>query len=582
MLNSFRLTNVFSKLWAYNYSVKKFLVLIIALLLFFITPTTTFAEESIKNFQAKIIAHQNGDMTITEKIVYDFGEGDRHGIFRFIPTYTRLKDVDLYRISEIVFTNIKRDGDEEKYETDYASDKVEVKIGDPDKTITGAHTYEITYLVKNGIASNFDDHDEIYWNITGNEWKVPIETIEVRIENESQLPDNNNGPTKALCFTGESGSQEQNCTTEINGKTALIRTKKVLNPYEGLTTVVAYPVATFPKSQLSDSPPMWDPDFINFLKIYGVIWAILNLLVAPFIWQKYQDKKNHINLGAPNVNFDIPKGDDGKIITPMEAGIIDNTKLEQNDVMATIFDLAIKKVIKIEEIKKKKTLGIFGGDSEYKLVRLNDDESKLTEFEKTLMNKLFSGGIKDVNLKDIKTFYLTFQKLEKESFQSLIERGFYTKNPKDQKAGLLVFGLIALCTLNIILGPLLLYLSTQLNGRTKLGDKMDWQVEGLKIFLKNMKRHYNFQAKNAITVEKYIPYAMAFGFIDEFMEELKDMYPEYKPTWYSGHSNFYVMNNAFTSSMSGSFTTSAPSSSSGFSGGGSSGGGGGGGGGGSW
>lgn len=176
---------------------------------------------------------------------------------------------------------------------------------------------------------------------------------------------------------------------------------------------------------------------------------------------------------------------------------------------------------------------------------------------------------------------MTFQKLEKESFQSLINRGFYTKNPKDQKAGLLIIGIILTVSLNIILGPLLIYLSTKLNGRTALGDKMDWQVEGLKIFLKNMKRHYNFQAKEAITVEKYIPYAMAFGFIDEFMEQLKDLVPEYKPTWYSGHTNFYVMNSAFNSSMSGSFTTTAPSSSSGFSGG-SSGGGGGGGGGGSW
>src|SRR5690606_5653051 len=108
-------------------------------------------------------------------------------------------------------------------------------------------------------------------------------------------------------------------------------------------------------------------------------------------------------------------------------------------------------------------------------------------------------------------------------------------------------------TLNLILGPLLIYLSTKLNGRTKRGDRMDWQVEGLKIFLKNMKRHYNFQAEKAITVEKYIPYAMAFGFIDQFMQELKDMYPDYKPTFYHGHTNFYAMNAAFTSSMSSTF-----------------------------
>lgn len=556
---------------------KKVLLLSILFALFLlITPQKIYAEEIIKNFNVEITAHKNGDMTIIEKIEYDFGADNRHGIFRYIPTYTKLEDANLYRVSEITFTDIKRDGRSEKYTTDYAPDKVELKIGDPDKTIFGKHTYEIIYEVKNGIASNFDTHDEIYWNITGNEWPVSIENASAIIKT-----DTNAKIQELTCFTGGKGDAEKECSSTIDESTALFNTTSELFSDQGLTVVVSYPVGTFPKSKLVDKPPTFDPDFIAFLKVYAIIWLILNIIIAPVIWRKYQQKKNKVSLGSPVVNFDIPKGEDGKVITPMEAGIIDNTKLEQNDVMATIFDLAIKKIIKIEEIEKKKTLGIFGGNSEYKLIRLKENDAVDTEFEKTLLDKLFNGGKSEVNMKDIKTFYMTFQKLEKESFQSLINRGFYTKNPKDQKAGLLIIGIILTVSLNIILGPLLIYLSTKLNGRTALGDKMDWQVEGLKIFLKNMKRHYNFQAKEAITVEKYIPYAMAFGFIDEFMEQLKDLVPEYKPTWYSGHTNFYVMNSAFNSSMSGSFTTTAPSSSSGFSGG-SSGGGGGGGGGGSW
>ncbi len=551
-----------------------FLIVSLAL---FIYPSPSFAEEIIHNFEVTITPHASGEMDFQEKIEYDFGEENRHGIFRFVPTYTKLKDADLYRISEIKFTGIKRDGKDEPYSTDYGPDQVEVKIGDPDKTISGKHQYEISYSVKNGIASNFDDHDEIYWNITGNDWQIPIKQAAVLVKTDfvTQV-------TNAACFTGTRGSNQKICDIQKDGSKAYITTTRELDSGEGLTVVVGYPVGTFPKSKLVDSPPSFDPDFLTFLKIYGVVWALLNLILAPYLWIKYQASKNKEKFGPPAVNFDIPKGDDGKIITPMEAGIIDNTKLEQNDVMATIFDLAIKKIIKIEEVEKKKTLGIFGGQSEYKLIRLEKDETNLRPFEATLLVKLFSGGSREVNMKDIKTFYTTFSKLEQESFESLVSRGFYTKNPKDQKTALLVFGIIGLVSLNLILGGLLLYLSTKLNGRTKAGDKMDWQVEGLKIFLKNMKRHYNFQAKKAITVERYIPYAMAFGFIEEFMTELKDMYPNYNPTWYSGRTNFYVMNNAFTSSMAGSFTTTAPSSSSGFSGGGSSGGGGGGGGGGSW
>lgn len=97
-----------------------------------------------------------------------------------------------------------------------------------------------------------------------------------------------------------------------------------------------------------------------------------------------------------------------------------------------------------------------------------------------------------------------------------------------------------------------------------------------------MSREYSWQAKNFYFVEKMIPYAMALGFINEYMEQLKILKPDYKPTWYSGAGNFYSVYPVFATSMSSNITTSAPSSSSGFSGGGSSGGGGGGGGGGSW
>lgn len=147
---------------------------------------------------------------------------------------------------------------------------------------------------------------------------------------------------------------------------------------------------------------------------------------------------------------------------------------------------------------------------------------------------------------------------------------------------LLVIGVIVIFIGGIILGPILIFLSRKLNGRTALGDEMDWKIDGLKIFLKNMSREHTWYAKNLITVEKYIPYAIALGFIKEFMDQLKVIYPNYQPTWYSGNTAFYLASSSMFSSMGSSFTTHAASSSSGFSGGGSSGGGGGGGGGGSW
>jgi len=197
------------------------------------------------------------------------------------------------------------------------------------------------------------------------------------------------------------------------------------------------------------------------------------------------------------------------------------------------------------------------------------------------MDRLFESG-DTIEVSSLKTdFYKTFNDLESEVFESLVDKGYYAKNPKVQKQFLLVFALIVLFFGNIILSPVLFFLSLKLNGRTQKGDEIDFKIDGLKLFLKGMDRNYKWQAEKFYTVEQMIPYALALGYIDKFLSALKILKPDYKPDWYSGTGNFYASYALFNSAASSSFTTSAPSSSSGFSGG-SSGGGGGGGGGGSW
>lgn len=544
------------------------LVLFCLILFAFFAPTSVFAE-SINSFDVSLTAKRDGSMEINESIKYNFGDLEKHGIFRNIPLVSRVGD--LYRVISIEFIKLLRDGNSEQYSIDNNSKEVEVKIGDPNKTISGIHTYNIVYEVKNGIGSNYEDHDEIYWNVTGNNWQIPINSASFTIKTDFEVT-----PGKTICFTGSQGSKVADCQIEeVNGSKKVVLMRPLL-PYEGLTVVTSFPVNTFPKSELQKNQPVFDPDFLAFFKILIPIYLLLNLGLAPYLIYWYNKQKNKVRFGQPTVNFDIPEYPKKERVSPAEAGTIDNTKLDKDDISATIFDLAIRKYIKIEQIKKVKNLR--PDEVDYKLIKLKEFEG-LNEFEQTLTDKIFDGS-DEVLVKNIKLDYLDFSGFEKKNFSLLIGRGFYTKNPKSQKTVLLVFGIIALSFLNIFLGPVLIWLSTRLNGRTQIGDEMDFKIDGLKIFLKNMKRYYKWQAESGYFVEKYIPYAMALGFIDEYMEQLKILNPKYKPSFYSG-SNFYANYALFNSSFSSNITTSAPSSSSGFSGG-SSGGGGGGGGGGSW
>lgn len=548
----------------------KKLIFFLAFVFFFLKPALAYAEV-IHSFDVNITAHKNGSMDIEEIINYDFEGSERHGIYRYIPLYTKVGN--LYRIIKISNVNILRDGQSENFTTSKNNEQVSFKIGNVNKTITGHHIYKISYTVENGIGSNFPDHDEIYWNATGNGWDVSIEKASTSITNDFGAKTEN-----FICFTGSFGSTEKNCQIKTNSASA----SNIL-PGQGLTAVAVYLPNTFPKSVLSKNPPQTFGQmvFSFFLKYYYLLIIFLNFFLAPYLIYWYEKHKNKNRFGPPSVNFDIPKDDKGERLGPAIAGTIDTAKLERDDVAATIFDLAIRKYIKLEDVKKPtKIFGLQLSAGDQLIRKLKEDDGKLNSFEKTLLNRLFKDG-KSARVSDFKKdFYKTFQNMEKDVFKLLVGKKYYTKNPKVQKTLLIFAAIISFVSFNIVLGVVLFFLSKKLNGRTALGDEKDYKIDGLKLFLKSMDRNYKWQAEQLYIVEQMIPYAMALGYIDKFMKQLKIIKPDYNPTWYSGYSgSFYASYAGFYSSMTTSITTS---SSSGTGGGGFSGGGSGGGGGGSW
>ncbi|PIZ97661.1 MAG: hypothetical protein COX78_04390 [Candidatus Levybacteria bacterium CG_4_10_14_0_2_um_filter_35_8] len=550
---------------------KRIILFLIAAFLF-IKPPFAYAEV-IRSFDVNITAHKNGLMDITETINYDFESLDRHGIYRYIPLYTKVGN--LFRVIKINNVKIQRDNLNENFATTQTQDQIEYKIGKANQTISGLHIYKISYTVENGIGSNFPDHDEIYWNGTGNGWQVLIEKANISINTDFSAKQ-----TGFICFSGAYGSKNNNCNIIENSASI-----NLLFPKNGLTAVASFPVNTFPKSFLIKELPKSIPErFFTFIfDIYWLIYIGFNILLPGYLIYWYQKHKNKKRFGHPSVNFEIPKDEKEQRLAPALAGTIDSTKLERDDVVATIFDLAIRKYLRLEQTKKpKKILGVQVSGGDQSMVKLKEADENLNSYEKRLFNRLFENG-KTVKLSDLKTdFYKTFADMEKHVFKILVEKKYYTKNPKTQKILLIFAAVISLSTLNIILAGILLFLGIKLNGRTPLGDEVDFKIDRLKLFLKSMDRNYKWQAEQLYVVEQMIPYTIALGYIDKFMEQLKIIKPDYNPTWYHGHTPFYLSYGSFYSSMNSNITTSAPSSSSGAGGGGFSGGGGGGGGGGSW
>ena len=187
--------------------------------------------ERITSYDTGIVIQRDGSILVTERIVYTFGSNQRHGIIREIPV--RLRYNGSYdRIYRVDVRSVHSPDAPGQYTVENNGSYVSIRIGDPNRTVTGEHTYWITYLVR-GSLNAFADHDELYWNAVGNQWDVPIGRATVRVSAPAAV-------TRAACFAGPAGATGSCQQAGIANGVAHF-TQAGLGPHEGLTVVVAIP-----------------------------------------------------------------------------------------------------------------------------------------------------------------------------------------------------------------------------------------------------------------------------------------------------------------------------------------------------
>src|SRR3989338_141132 len=211
--------------------------LFILLLVPFVFAVSVQAVEQIRNFDSKISINKDGTINVEERIAYDFGFQSKHGIYRNIPYIKTNKEGKKLKLEFSAFSVADETGKKYLYSKSVADGKINFKIGDPDRTITGLHTYVINYKVS-GALTYFSDHYELYWNTTGNEWIVPIASYTSQVFLPVGTGQND---IKAICYTGSIGSTEQNCLSVVKDNFVEFKSSKDLNSSEGLTIAVSFP-----------------------------------------------------------------------------------------------------------------------------------------------------------------------------------------------------------------------------------------------------------------------------------------------------------------------------------------------------
>lgn len=548
----------------------KRIILSIIVALCFVFPV--FAEEKIDSFDVAIRINLDGTVNVAEKITYDFGTDQRHGIYRDITIIKINKENKKFKLT---FDNVTvTDNNKRPYNfvTSEDGENLSIKIGDADTYVSGVVIYNITYTVS-GALTYFDTFDELYWNVSGNGWAIPINTSSVIVV----LPKEINEGIETVCYTGAQGSTEKDCNISIKNNIVSVKTIKPLDQFSGLTIATKFPsgIVSILEPTLVEGTPTWIivliSVIVSILFIYLYIYLPIVILIKYIKNRIYLKKHKRIVaawFSAPKVNK--------LVMSPAETYGLVYQSITNKQLTATIIDLAHRGYLKIIANSKK--------DITFNLLKDYMADKKLKDFERDLL-KTFFGTKENVYLKDIKNNKNIVGLLPK--FQTSIYKNLFSYEllvedlqKVQNKYSLLLFLSVITINIPLYITALLSLRSAKLND---LGIEKLSEAVSLKNFLVSQDDQFNFQSKEQMFFEKLLPYATAFG-VEKLWVTKFGSFDIKNPDWYVGD---YIYLNTLSSSINRSIASSISStnSSSSFSSGSSggfSGGGGGGGGGGSW
>jgi uncharacterized membrane protein len=544
----------------------------------------SLSAEKITSFNGEIKVNTDSTIDVKEIINYDFGENQKHGIFRFIPVKYKARGGNFnLRISNIGITD--ENGTPYNFTTTYEGNNIKFQIGDRDKLVSGQKTYEISYTVRRAV-NYFSDHDELYWNFTGDQWQIPIESAIVKVNLPAAAQEN----LQYKCFQGVFGSTAECIADKIEGNTLYYEAKGLMSVGEGMTIVAGWPKG------ITQEPSSW----VKVMDIVRDNWTLfVPILVFALMFRLWYKKgRDPKGRGTIIAQYEPPDG-----LAPAEIGTMIDGSADNRDVSSTIIDLAVNKFLKIKRTEEK---GFFGTTSaEYTFIKLKNEEPE-RDFEKEVLKGVFDGA-KEKKLSDLKNkFFKTLATVKGQLYKGIAEKGYYVSNPNSTRGMWIAIAIIAGVFMTVVFGMLqngwgtfsgivsgiiILIFGWLMPAVTKKGAELKENILGFKDFLSvtetDRLKFHNAPEKNPAMFEKFLPYAMVLGVENEWAKQFEGIYNQ-QPDWYEDSSG-RMFNAIILSSMISDFNSSAmttmssqPSSAagggSGFSGGGGGGGFGGGGG----
>jgi len=602
------------------------------------------ASERILDFSSLVLIDPDGSMVVTETItVQATGEQVKRGIVREFPTLYTGRDGSRVRVG-FTLLDVKRDGVTEPYHAENMSNGVAVYVGSKDVFLQpGRYSYTLIYRTTRQLGF-FDEHDELYWNVNGNGWRLPIDQVRcvVRLPGEARA-------LEAVAYEGPMGSTDSRAIPAGGQQEATFVSSRPYAPGEGLTIAVSWPKG------FVTPPPVTEQAAQALAQGGGVLPVGIGVaLLAIYYVLAWMKVGRDPAKGVIIPRFAPPHG-----FSPAMVRMLWRMKFDNGAFTAAVVNMAVKGALKIgDNAKMRLTLADQAPVSLSMGERAAWDELRKagTSIElKNVNHKVIRGArqaIKDKLKRELSSNYflsntgwlapglaitlasvagmvwagsvppealficvwLTFWTFGcfmlvrqigtawqgrgvRGKVSALVVSVFAIPFLAGEAAGLWflssLLGVAVMLGFGIMIAMNALFYEL-LKAPTRIGRQTLDEIEGFKLYLSVAEEdRLNFihpPDETPELFEKFLPYAMALGVENQWGERFARLLDQagYEPGWYEGRHWNRMHPGVFASSLGSgmqsavSSASSAPGSSSGMGGGGSSGGGGGGGGGGGW
>ncbi|MBK7467727.1 MAG: DUF2207 domain-containing protein [Saprospiraceae bacterium] len=506
---------------------------------------------TIKDYYIRLQINEKGYIEIEEKIKVNFYE-QRRGIIRSIPykfevaanEFNTERAEGFETVGKSIQTSITDvkvlDWD---YEVNKSNGVCHIKIGNPNRRIIGDQIYIIKYKVHDPI-NFFSNHAELYYNLIGTEWGVPIDTVNFEILFPKDIP----GTPENNIFTGTRGSTENNSFSQWTTARSLVgHSTKKLNINEGLTVGIKFPKDLILKENSSSKGKWW----------IGLLPLLFTGLFY-WIWTRFgKDERFSIQ-----TEFTAPQG-----VSPAVAGYLMNDRHKKRDLTSLIPYWGEKGYLKITEHEKSGFLG-FSKSKELEFTQLKELPSEAPNHEHRMFEGLFSCG-SPVMLSDLKdNIYQKMEYSSQELEHYIDAKKYYTESGNLWRTlmlvisfaliGIGIFGIITFSSagnypylyfsIGLVLSALPGFLIfSHMPKKTRIGTDIYKKLCGFKEFITTVEKEKleMFLKEDPGYFDKVLPYAIVFNVAQEWKKRFEGLEVP-PPQWYVGsspHFNYlYYMN----------------------------------------